>query len=151
MTYRPFSLIPMLSENLLSDRFTQIDKLFSRITGEKPLSGFPSYDLKKKSHGKFELTLSVPGYKKDELEISVLNKKLSINGKVEHKKDLNEGQKWLHRGIEKGNFSVSFDLDRKVQIETASLADGLLTLHFYYETPKEEKAKKITIVTDSSV
>ncbi|WP_442890807.1 hypothetical protein [Arsenophonus sp. PmNCSU2021_1] len=48
MVYRSFSLIPMLSDNLLSDRFTQMDKLFSRITGEKPLSEMPTYNLYQK-------------------------------------------------------------------------------------------------------
>ncbi|MGP1954864.1 MAG: hypothetical protein ACTS77_01615 [Arsenophonus sp. NC-TX2-MAG3] len=37
MAYRSFSLIPVFSNYLLADRFTQIDNLFSRLTGENPL------------------------------------------------------------------------------------------------------------------
>ncbi|HGJ5862674.1 MAG TPA: Hsp20 family protein [Arsenophonus nasoniae] len=149
MAYRSFSLIPMLSDNLLSDRFTQMDKLFSRITGEKPLSDMPTYNLYQKDKENLELTVAVPGYKQNELDISVLNNKLIISGKSETEKEENnhdsKTEKWLHKGIEKKGFSMNFDLDHRIKIQNANLADGLLTLTFNYEIPEEEKPQKIAI------
>ncbi|ARC53104.1 Hsp20 family protein [Candidatus Riesia pediculischaeffi] len=148
MVYRPFSLMPILGEDLLSDRFTQMDKLFSRITGAKPISEFPSYDLKKKGKERFELIVSVPGYRKEELDISLLSDRLLIKGTVSSSVSSPKEEvsfKWLHRGIERKNFSISFDLDHKIRINHSALKDGLLVLDFSYEIPEREKPRKISI------
>ncbi|MGP1933900.1 MAG: Hsp20 family protein, partial [Arsenophonus sp. NC-XBC3-MAG3] len=76
MAYRSFSLIPAFSNHLLSDRFTQIDNLFSRLTGENPLTDTPAYNLLQKDKEHYEMTVSIPGYTQDELDISVLNNHL---------------------------------------------------------------------------
>ncbi|WMY97481.1 MAG: Hsp20 family protein [Arsenophonus sp.] len=155
MAYRSsFSLFPMLNDNILSDRFAQMDRLFSRITGEKPLSDTPSYNLLQKDKNKFFLTISVPGYTRKELDISVLNTKLTISGKKLIKKNLESEKKdqirWLHKGIKKRDFSMSFDLDHRIKINSANLSDGLLTLSFNYEIPEADKPKKISIGLESN-
>lgn len=145
--HRTFSIIPMLNDNLISDRFSQMDKLFSRITGEKPISEFPSYNLYKVDKKNLELILSVPGYKKEDLEISVLNNKLTIKGKCSIKSITNDShiKNWIHKGIDTKDFSISFDLDHRVKIKSANLLHGLLELNFSYEIPKEEQPRKIFI------
>lgn len=148
MTYRSFSIIPELSNNLISDRFTQMDNLFSRITGEKPLSSTPNYNLVQYEKNNYELSISVPGYCKEELDISVLNRNLVIHGKEKVKLDQNEKSKkinWLHRGIVKNNFSFNFKLAHKINIQSAILENGILQLTFCYDIPEKEKPKKISI------
>ncbi len=79
----------------------------------------------------------------------MLNNKLTISGKSgtekEESNDDSKAEKWLHKGIEKKSFSMSFDLDHRIKIQNANLADGLLTLTFNYEIPEEEKPQKIAI------
>lgn len=150
MVYRSFSLFPTFSNNLLSDRFTQMDNLFSRLTGEKPLSDVPAYNLLKKGKEHYEMTLSIPGYKQDELDISILNNQLSIIGKPNIQRDPTETKendqiKWLHQGITKKEFSLNFSLEHRITIQHAQLDNGLLTLQFVYDIPEQEKPKKITI------
>lgn len=148
MTYRSFSLIPTFSNSLLTDRFTQMDTLFSRLTGEKPLSDTPAYNLLRNGE-QHELTISVPGYMQDELDVSVLNNQLTVRGKpnIEKTEETEENQsiKWLHHGIRKGDFSLSFTLEHRITILQANLANGLLMLHFIYDIPEQEKPKQITI------
>lgn len=138
-----------MSNNLLSDRFTEIDSLFSRLTGEKPISDTSAYNLLQKDKEHYELTVSVPGYQLDELDVSVLNNQLTI--KAVHDVEQNEasdekdGIKWLHKGIKKSAFSLSFNLDHRIKIQSANLDQGLLTLEFTYDIPEEEKPQKITI------
>lgn len=149
MTYRSFSLMPVFKNHLLSDRFTQIDNLFSRLTGEKPLADTPAYNLLQKDNENYELTISVPGYLQDELDVSVLNNQLSIIGKpkVEQTEsdEENEDIKWLHKGMKKNEFSLSFNLDHRINMKHSSLENGLLTLRFTYDIPEQEKPKKIAI------
>lgn len=149
MAYRSFSLIPALSNHLLSDRFTQMDNLFSRLTGEKPVADTPAYNLIQKDKEHYEMMVSVPGYTQEELDISVLNNQLTLSGKpkVEETASTEEkdGIKWLHQGIRKSEFSFSFSLEHRITIQQANLDKGLLTLQFTYDIPEQEKPQKIAI------
>ncbi|MGP1939622.1 MAG: Hsp20 family protein [Arsenophonus sp. ET-DL9-MAG3] len=153
MTYRSFSLIPAFSNHLLSDRFTQMDNLFSRLTGEKPIVDMPTYNLLQKYKDHYEMTVSVPGYIQDELDILVLNNKLTISGKPKFyetdTKEENDKIKWLHHGIKKSKFSLSFSLEHRIIIQQANLDRGLLILQFTYDIPEQEKPQKIPISTQS--
>lgn len=148
MAYRSFSLMPALNNSSLTDRFTQMDNLFSRLTGEKPLSETPPYNLLQKGD-EHTLTVSVPGYGKDELDVSVLNNQLTVRGipSVKQTEDASEEEerKWLHHSIRKAEFSLSFSLEHRIIIQHANLDRGLLTLEFTYDIPEQEKPQKITI------
>ncbi|MGP1924992.1 MAG: Hsp20 family protein [Arsenophonus sp. NEOnobi-MAG3] len=149
MAYRSFSLIPAFSNHLMSDRFTQIDNLFSRLTGENTLADMPAYNLLKKDKEHYEMTVSIPGYTRDELDISLLNNQLTISGKPKIEEAVTaeekDGIKWLHQGIRKSEFSLSFSLEHRITIQQANLDKGLLTLQFTYDVPEQEKPQKITI------
>ncbi|MFP3028824.1 MAG: Hsp20 family protein [Arsenophonus sp.] len=150
MAYRSFSLIPAFSNHILSDRFAQIDNLFSRLTGENTLADTPAYNLLKKDKEHYEMTVSTPGYTQDELDISLLNNQLTISGnpKIQEQcgtAEEKDGIKWLHHGIKKSEFSLSFRLEHRITIHEAKLDKGLLTLQFTYDLPEQEKPQKITI------
>nr|P0DKS2.1 RecName: Full=Small heat shock protein ibp [Wigglesworthia glossinidia endosymbiont of Glossina brevipalpis] len=123
-----------------------MDNLFSRITGEQPLSENPNYNLIQLDKYNYELSVSVPGYKKEELEVSIINNRLNINSKSKKEKE-KETKKinWIHQGILKNNFSISFKLEHKIKIKYANLKHGILNLSFFYDLPDQEKPKKISI------
>ncbi|ANZ22755.1 heat-shock protein [Buchnera aphidicola (Diuraphis noxia)] len=149
MSYRSVSFIPNFNDHdIFSNRFNQIDKMFSTLTGEKPISDTPAYNICQINEVEYELILSIPGYEEKELDISVHNNQLSIRGKKEHQEThdkKNEIKKWLHKGIIFNNFSVSFNLDHKIQVKKAELYLGLLKLTFSCNIPETEKPKKISI------
>ncbi|VFP80832.1 Hsp20 family protein [Candidatus Erwinia haradaeae] len=154
MTYRSFSLIPAWSNHLLSDRFAQMDNLFSRITGESPVTDTPVYNLIQKDKEYYEMTLSVPGYTQDELDISVLNNQLTLKGipKPEKSGATTDEKEvtWFHQGFKKKEFSLSFNLENRINIQEAILDHGLLKLKFTYDIPEQEKPKKIKISIDAA-
>ncbi|VFP80810.1 Hsp20 family protein [Candidatus Erwinia haradaeae] len=149
MAYRSFSLIPTWSNNLISDRFTQIDNLFSRITGEAPVADSPIYNLLQKDKEHYEITVSLPGYTEDELDISILNNQLTIKGNIKSEKVESTPEKdsmvWLHQGFKKREFSLSFNLENRISIKHAALNNGVLKLEFIYDIPEQEKPQKIVI------
>ncbi|QCI16222.1 Hsp20 family protein [Buchnera aphidicola] len=148
MSYRAFSFIPNFNDNnIFSNRFNQIDKMFSTLTGEKPISDIPTYDFLQINETEYQLTLSIPGYHEKELDISVHNNQLSIQGKKNNseKNDEKDVKKWLHKGINLNDFSLNFNLDHKIKVTKAELSLGLLTLNFECNIPEEEKPKKILI------
>lgn len=150
MTYRSFSLIPGITDNLFSDRFDRMDRLFSRLTGDVPLSDSPCYNLIQMDENHYSLTVSVPGYKEKELDITLQNGQLTITGKHDCKdkgkmKEDRKNVKWLHKGISCDEFSLSFNLHNRVKVQSALLENGLLKLELEYEIPEEHKPQKITI------
>jgi molecular chaperone IbpA len=150
MSYRSLSFIPNFNDNnIFSNRFNQIDKMFSTLTGEKPISDTPTYNLVQINDTQYQLTLSIPGYEEKELDISVHNNQLSIQGKKDNEKENahKETFKWLHKGIAFNNFALKFNLDHKIKVKKAELSLGLLILDFECNIPEEEKPKKISINT----
>ncbi|WP_235376255.1 Hsp20 family protein, partial [Proteus faecis] len=116
---KPFSLFPTLSDNLVSNRFDQIDRLFSQLTGSKPIaSPVQTYNLKQIDDNHYELTVSVPGYQENDLSVSLKGSRLLIEGKKEEKSE-EDNDKWIHRGISQGQFTLQFDLGKNVKIEKA--------------------------------
>ena len=102
----------------------------------------PSVDVIERE-GSFELTLDLPGIKKEDLTITVKEGTLSLSGE-RIRPEQNENQE-LYRNYERpyGQFERSFKLPDHVDGEKikASFADGVLTV----EVPKLEKAKPRTI------
>ncbi len=142
---RPFSLFPVISDNLLSNRFDQIDRLFSQLTGSKPISSpVQTYNLKQVDDSHYELTVSVPGYQESDLNVSLKGGRLVVEGKKEEKIQ-EKNEKWIHQGISQGQFSLQFDLGKNVKIEKADLSSGLLSIGIEYELPEEEKPRVIAI------
>ncbi|MCL2892524.1 MULTISPECIES: Hsp20 family protein [Brenneria] len=144
MALRTLSLFPDVSNTLFSDRFNRIDRLFSQLTGDAPLSTTPSYDIRRLDDSRYGITLSVPGWKEDELDIKTAGGQLIVSGKREEENNAEE-ENWLHRGISRTDFSISYSLPEHVKVQGAALENGLLTIELYQEIPESEKPQKIAI------
>ncbi|KAA9001712.1 Hsp20 family protein [Affinibrenneria salicis] len=144
MALRTLSLFPDISNSLFSDRFNRIDRLFSQLTGDIPLESAPSYDIRRLGDNRFAITLSVPGWKEDELEINAAGGQLSVSGKREEERAAQD-EGWLHRGISRTDFSVSYALPQHVKVQGAALENGLLTITLLQDIPESEKPQKIAI------
>ncbi|QCI27369.1 Hsp20 family protein [Buchnera aphidicola] len=146
MSYNSISFLPTLSNSLFSNRFNQIDKIFSTLTGEKPLSELPDYDFIKFDNTKYQLILVVPGYHEHQLDVSIENNQLTISGNIKNNKEnQNQNLKYIHKGINNNSFSISFNLYHPIKINKAILKLGLLKINFEYEIPESKKIKKINI------
>ncbi|WP_343192406.1 Hsp20 family protein (plasmid) [Buchnera aphidicola (Formosaphis micheliae)] len=151
MSYHSFSLVPGLYDDIFSDRFKQIDNMFSRLTGEKPISDIPNYDLIQNNESNYQLIINVAGYEEKDLDILVHNNKLTVTGKNENKiHNETEHYKYLHKGLNRNNFSLSFNLHNKIKVKNAQITLGLLKIIFEYEIPDIEKPKKIVIQHDNN-
>lgn len=149
MIRHPFSLIPSFDDTFLSDRFNQMDRLFSRLTGDEPLANSPSYDIVKKGDNQYAITVSVPGYQESELEVSARNGQLIIEGKHQEDQKVDK-ENWLHQGIRRNQFQLQFGINRGTKINGATLANGLLEISLEQDIPEEDKPKKITIQSAES-
>nr|WP_325063697.1 Hsp20 family protein [Buchnera aphidicola] len=132
---------------MFSDRFKQIDNMFSRLTGEKPISDLPSYDLIQKNENNYQLIINTAGYKEEDLDILVHNNKLTVTGKYKENINNKDNYNGCIKGLKK-YFSLSFNLDNRIKVKQAKIILGLLTLDFEYEIPEQEKPRKVEIINE---
>lgn len=146
MTVRNFSLIPSLSDALFSDRFNRMDRLFSQLTGDTPVAATPAYDIRRVDKERYALAVSVPGWKESELSIETVGGQLTISGKREEQKETASAENgWLHRGISRADFRLSYTVPEHVKVTGAKLQDGILAVDLYQEIPESEKPRRIPI------
>ncbi len=145
MSLKTLSIIPDLSDSFFSDRFNKIDRLFSKLTGNRPINKLPKYNIEKKNNN-FYLTISLPGWKENEIEINYTNKNLNIIGKKEEKKNKNN-KNWIYKNIIKNNFNINYNIPENIEIKKANLKYGLLKIKMQQIINEKEKPKKININT----
>jgi molecular chaperone IbpA len=103
-------------------------------------SGFPHYNIRKETEGKYVIELALAGYKKDEVSVEVKDGVLIIEGKS--KEDLSN---YVHQGIAKRSFKRQFQLADYVECKGGKLEDGMLNVELEYNPPESKKPKKISI------
>lgn len=151
MTLRAFPVLHDLSDTLFADRFNRIDRLFSQLTGSAPLPATPSYNIRRLGDDRYELTLSVPGWNENELQIETTGGRLTISGKREEELTESSEEGWIHRGISRSDFTTSYSLPEHLKVTGASLKNGLLVIELYQDIPEEEKPQRIAINTNPAI
>lgn len=129
----------------LFDLRREVDRLFESVWGgngenaeyARPAVWRPSVDIAE-TESDFIVTVDLPGISREDLDVTVVNNRLTIKG--ERRKDSESKERNVHR-VERtyGTFTRDFDLPTAVNAEkiTASYKDGVLTVM----VPKAEEAK----------
>lgn len=110
---------------------------------EKVITSYPPYNIVKVSDDKYVIELALAGFKRDELDITVEENKLTIRGST--KKDEEGSKTYYHRGIAFRSFSRSFTLADTVVVTSADLVDGLLIIELQNIIPESKKPRKISL------
>jgi HSP20 family molecular chaperone IbpA len=108
--------------------FDQIERALDRAS--KAADGYPPYNIERlaASGGKAErlrITLAVAGFSRDELDITVEQKELTIRGRQQ---DDSGTREYLYRGIAARQFQRTFVLADGIEVVGADLRDGLLSV-----------------------
>lgn len=108
--------------------FDQIERALDRVS--KTADGYPPYNIERlaASEGKPErlrITLAVAGFSRDELDITVEQKELTIRGR---QLDDSGTREYLHRGIAARQFLRTFVVADGIEVVGAELRDGLLSV-----------------------
>ena len=86
--------------------------------------------------------MAVAGFDKHDIEIEVNEGILSIRGE---KKDAEKERTFLHRGIASRAFERRFQLAEYVEVKSADVKDGLLSVDLEREVPERLKPRTIEI------
>lgn len=132
----------LLSNPLLLG-FDEIERLIDRAS--KGGDGYPPYNIERiaQSEGRSDLlriTLAVAGFSRDQLEIALEDKQLTVRGKQSDDK----AREFLYRGIAARQFQRTFVLADGIEVLSAGLTNGLLEIDLVRHEP-ERVVRKIDI------
>tara|TARA_R110000744_G_scaffold48864_3_gene106417 strand:- start:726 stop:1124 length:399 start_codon:yes stop_codon:yes gene_type:complete len=123
--------------NLLVDP-TMWQGMLTNLTTTK----FPFMDLVKVGEGGYELVLSVAGYTKSNLTVTLNSNILSVVG--EWDKEDEKDVKYLVEGIAKRDFKREIPLSEHIEVGGVNLVDGMLYITLHKDS-STESTKEFTI------
>jgi molecular chaperone IbpA len=131
----------------LHRRFIGFDDIFQELERTFQTAGkqdnYPPHNVIKTGENQFQLELAVAGFNEDELDVSLQNRVLRIEGK--RNRDDDTHHEYLHRGIASRDFERTFPLNDNVEVRSVTVKNGIMTVNLEMVVPESEKAKKIAI------
>ena len=136
------SRVPSLSSPFLLG-FDEIERVLDRVA--KAADGYPPYNIERlprdaQKPERLRITLSVAGFTRDQLEVSIEENQLVIRGRQQDDKS----RHYLHRGIAARQFQRTFVLAEGMEVLRADLKNGLLEIDLARPEP-ERLVKKVSI------
>jgi molecular chaperone IbpA len=122
-----------------------VDRLFDRLINQMDAgssNNYPPYNIIKKDENNFEVEVAVAGFSQGEISVDVRDSNLIISGE---KKEFEVEPEYLHHGISARRFVRSFSLSEYVEVVTALVKDGILTIQLERRLPEAMKPKTIAI------
>jgi HSP20 family molecular chaperone IbpA len=121
------SRLSLLSNPLLLG-FDEIERLIDRAS-KGGGDGYPPYNVERVAAADddselLRITLAVAGFTRDDLEILLEDRQLTVRGKQQDEK----GREYLYRGIAARQFTRTFVLAEGIEVKSANLANGLLAI-----------------------
>jgi HSP20 family molecular chaperone IbpA len=128
-------LSPFNSPLLLGfDHLEQILERISKNSGD----GYPPYNILQTSGDSLRISLAVAGFSEDELSVTVEQNQLHIIGRQQD----DPNAVYLHRGIAARRFHRTFLLAESIEVDRATLDNGLLNIDFKIERNTSKVGKK---------
>lgn len=142
----------------VADLFPRIDRwaigfdpvfaTLKELAKETKSVSYPPYNISKFGDD-FEIRIAVAGFTRDELSVTVKDQTLTIKSDATEFKsgktyEVKSGE-LLHQGIAERDFVLNFALAEFIEIASADLKDGMLTIKLELRLPEEKKPRHIDI------
>ena len=120
--------------------FDQFERTIDRIS-KLSSDSYPPYNIEQISENSLRITVAVAGFKRNELDVSLEGNQLQIKG---FRPEDDSDKIFIHRGIATRQFQRNFILAEGIEVEEASMDNGLLFIDLSQPINNEE-SKKIEI------
>jgi HSP20 family molecular chaperone IbpA len=125
--------------------FDELERALDKVS-RSGTDGYPPYNIERiaadgSEPEKLRITLAVAGFSEDQIEVTVEENQLMIRGRQREEKT----RDYLHRGIAARQFQRGFLLADGMQVLSAELVQGLLSVDLVRPQP-ERTVRKIKIV-----
>lgn len=138
----------------LRPRFIGLDRVVDDLMGVHlpTISGYPPYNVEKLSDDEYNIIVALAGFSKKDVNVAVENAQLIIEGNIKELNDETEivpgksqAKTFIHKGIAARSFKLSFRLADFIEVDSAEMQDGLLTISLKRLIPEEKKPKLIEV------
>ncbi|HET7850446.1 MAG TPA: Hsp20 family protein [Pseudolabrys sp.] len=138
------SRVPSLSSPFLLG-FDEIERVLDRVT--KGSDGYPPYNIERlvrdgKIPERLRITLAVAGFTREQLDVTIEESQLVIRGRQQDDK----ARQYLHRGIAARQFQRTFVLADGMEVLSADLKNGLLSIDL--ARPEPERVVKTIAISE---
>ena len=125
--------------------FDDLERALDKVS-KTGTDGYPPYNIERiAANGgepeRLRITLAVAGFSEDQIEVTVEENQLLVRGRQKEEK----AREYLHRGIAARQFQRAFLLAEGMQVRSAELAQGLLSVDLVRPQP-ERMVRTIKIV-----
>jgi molecular chaperone IbpA len=138
---------PLLRATVGFDRMMHLLDAASRV--DEQAMNYPPYNIEKTGEDAYRITMAVAGFGEDELDVTLHQNQLTIEGKKARDDQDGEDRRFLHRGIAARAFQRSFQLADHIKVTGARLENGLLHVELVREVPESAKPRSIAIESAS--
>ena len=121
------------------------DRVFNRLdtlVGQEAKT-YPPYNIERTGDDAYRISIAVAGFANGDIAIETKENNLVIKGAKSA--DADTTREFLHRGIAERAFELRFQLADYVEVQGASLENGLLHLELKRELPESKKPRSIQI------
>ncbi|MCQ4269529.1 MULTISPECIES: Hsp20 family protein [Pseudomonas] len=137
------SMAPLFRQSIGFDRFND---LFESALRNDAGSSYPPYNVEKHADDQYRIVIAAAGFQESDLELQVERGVLTVSGGKRERSE--ENVTFLHQGIAQRGFKLSFRLADHIEVKSAGLANGLLSIDLLRVVPEEAKAKRIPIASE---
>ncbi len=118
--------------------FEHFERILDRAS-KASAEGYPPYNIEQFGENALRITLAVAGFSMDDLNVSVEDNQLVIRGRLEDGNgDGDKNRVYLHRGIASRQFQRSFVLAEGIEVQGATMDNGLLYIELERIVPEPE-------------
>lgn len=121
------------------------DRIFNDTSVFTPTvdGGYPRFNILRVGKHGFRVELAVPGWDKEDIEISLHKGMLTVRGTVKQTENSNEN--FVYKGLSGKCFSRTFGVSEHIRLDKAYMKRGLLCIDLHEEIPNELQPIKVTI------
>ena len=127
----------------LERTFLGFDRLHNHLSSTVLDSGYPRYNVIRSGEESYRIELALPGWNKEDIEISLQNSKLTIKGK--RKQEEAKGDFYIYKGLSGKCFERTFTVGEFIKIKKAFTGRGMLLIELEQELPESRRPVIIDI------
>lgn len=126
----------------LDDMFNDLARITTHPQQE---SNYPPYNIIKYNEDSYAIEVAVAGFDQSEIDVNVENNHLTISGNRTERSSVDST--YVHRGISARNFTKTFTLGNYIEVNGATIKNGMLTVSLTRIVPDALKPRKISITS----
>ena len=121
------------------------DRLFQELSrtfaSSKTDGNYPPHNIVQLDESNYQIEVAVAGFAENEIDLELTDNMLTVRGEQAKKDDVT----YLHKGIGTRNFIRVFPLGEYVEIRSATVKNGILTIALEIVVPEDKQSKKIAL------